>query len=591
MRFRTTLILIILLAVIVLVIQQIGDQEKPAPTGPEPLLPGVNFGSVDRIECAMYMGNKAVLERQASGRWKVVEPYEDEADAAMVQNILTVLSENARVEVPLQEGATADLESKELDSPSRYIEIRGAGGTSRVNIGIRDPLGTDAFVTVGDSPVLYRTGANLLNLMEFNPETFRDTRLFRIDPQVVDRLILESDDAVVMQAQRRYGIWKITEPVKDDADSGRVQSLVFSLTRMKVEKIYAQDATPEILEECGFNVGRQVVTLQSGSVARTVILAPREFAPGGGIFCRRAESNTILVARRTEVSRLAMDLDAYRSRDLMPQVREKLKQVTVSRQGAVHLALIRAEGKYFHITEPFKAPADNLLDDASTTVSDYLSGIFSLQAEEIVHGIDLAGPAAAAESGLDAPQWSIVVRELRGQKVELALGREENGLVFARRSDKPRFVYTVKKEDLNFLDTHPLELRDRRPFVQDIGAVTKAEFTLGDRAFTIERAGKNEPFENDPDTRFQEFLHVMKRELVVRYVPEPSMPDDPRFADAWGAMRITVEEPGRGANTITYEFGGETDDGWWGKSSAIPTGVFILAMDFRARYAKVFEGL
>mgnify|MGYP000585583602 CR=1 FL=1 len=52
MRFRTTLILIILLAVIVLVIQQIGDREEPAPAGPEPLLPGVNFGSVDRIECA-----------------------------------------------------------------------------------------------------------------------------------------------------------------------------------------------------------------------------------------------------------------------------------------------------------------------------------------------------------------------------------------------------------------------------------------------------------------------------------------------------------------------------------------------------------
>ena len=243
MRFRTTLLLILALAAVVLLIHfEGGGEGEEKPKAPTALFPGVVYGSVTRIELTMAYGLKAVLERDgATGRWKVLEPFRDEARTEKVEQLLNLLDGDTRekVFVPGEKtGVRPDLSTKGLDPPRMSIVFTGVRGTHRLNIGLRDPLGSEAFVTIDSDPALYRTGSNILNFMNMTPEDLRDDRLFRIDPLVVDEVSMRGPEGMVLRAQRALGDWRIVEPIRDDADNGAVQNLVTRLARFKVKNIF-----------------------------------------------------------------------------------------------------------------------------------------------------------------------------------------------------------------------------------------------------------------------------------------------------------------------------------------------------------------
>jgi hypothetical protein len=590
MRFRTTLVLIVVLAAVALLIHYHGGDDEPEPQGPGPLFPGVVFPSVDRIEATMFLGRRAVLERDpGTTRWMVREPYEDEARVEIVQQILAALENNVRIELA-PEAAAGDLKAKGLTPPRGSIAFRDARGIHRVDIGDRDPLGSDVFVTVSGSKALFRSGSNLLNLMEMNPEDLRDRRLFRIDPRLVDTVRLEGPDGTIMHAESSFSLWKITEPIKDEADSAGIQNLITRLSRFKVKSIFFPDATEADREAYGFGSGTFRLVLKAGSLQRAVIVAPRVLGPSGAVYCVREGDGSILTIDRGEFTRLVLDLDRFRSRSLVPQVREDVRSVAVTRAGEKHLLLKKDRGRFFSIGHPFEALADNIGDENISPVSTFLGALFSIPVDDFV-AVDVED---LAPFGLDDPLWKVEVRWERGstaRKVDILFGGGGGGFVNALRSDKPGFVYSVKEEDIAFLDEDPLYLRDRRIFELGLLHVLKAEFTLGGRTFAIARSGPGKAFEDDPNQRFQEFLNELEKELVVRLEPGPSGEGDERFAEVWGSVRYFIDEPYKEAEEVLAEFGARTDGGWYGRISNLEQGVFVLAEDFMTRFTRLFEGL
>jgi len=590
MRFKTTLILIVVLAAVALLIHFFGEWEEPGPQGPAPLFPGVVFTSVDRIECTMFMGRQAVLERDpATTRWMVREPYRDEARIEMVQQILTTLENNVRVELA-PSAEDAGLKSKGLSPPAGAVIFRDARGVHRVDIGSRDPLGSDVFVTIDDNPALFRTGSNLLNLVEMNPEDLRDKRLFRLDTRLVDAVRVVGPEGTIISTERTFGLWKITGPIQDDADGASIQNFIQRLARLTVETIFIPAATEEDRAAYGFGSGTFRISLKAGSLEKAVIVAPRELGPSGTAYCMRTDGDAILTIDRGAFTRLPMDRDHFRSRSLLPQVREDLRSVTVMKGAEKHLVLKKDRGRFFSIAHPFEAAADNIGDGNVAPVSTFLGGLFSISTDDFV----AEDAEDLAPFGLDEPRWRIEVRWERGstaRRIDVAFGGGGGGNVNARRSDKPRFVYSVKEEDIAFLDQEPLLLRDRRVFVQGLLHVYKAAFTLGDRSFTITRAGPGKGFLDDPNQRFQEFLNALERELVVRYEPGASGPDDARFAEIWGSVRYFIDEPYKEAEEVTAEFGKRADGGIYGRISNLEEGVFVLEEDFLTRFSRLFEGL
>ncbi len=624
MRFKTTIILVVLLVGIVLLIRYSGDEPAETERADEPLLPGVLFGTVDRIELTMSFDRKAVLERGEFGSWNIVEPYRDAVRKEVVEQIISVLAQNLREEAaPLLEGV--DLKTKGLDPPAGSIKVRDARGEHLIDIGIRDPLQAQVFVVVDGVNKLFRTGSNVLNVLErMNPSDLRDKRLFRIDPNIVDQIVVEGPGKVVIHAERKFGQWKIVKPIEDEADSGRVQNLVSRLAALEIVSVFALHAGEEAKRECGFGpqaggfgqgaggfgpqaggAGVLRVVLKSGGASKCVVFVLGTPGPAGSYFCMREGENDILTTDRSSFGRIPFELNLYRSKVLIPRVREDVTEVSVKKGEEIWLVLSKDKGRFFSIKEPFEAPADNVLDGTTTTVSDYLGKIFSIRANDFV-AEEAENPA---QYGLNEPLWSVGIEWLRGNRprsfaVAFSLKEEDRAendeggqalrpgtFLYAARSDKPGFVYSVKAEEIAFLETDPLLLRDKRFFYQDLLYIQRALFTLGDKSFAIVRSVPGKYFEDDPNSRFQEFLNLLKDERVVRYELGPSVTEAPGFDTVVGSIRFIVAEPGQKPREIVVEFGEEGPDGVRARSSDLDRGVFVLKKELLGKYEQLFQGL
>ena len=129
-----------------------------------------------------------------------------------------------------------------------------------------------------------------------------------------------------------------------------------------------------------------------------------------------------------------------------------------------------------------------------------------------------------------------------------------------------------------------------RDLAEIVGAVQEARFTLKGREFVIER---NEQgfFQKDPENRFQQFLHDMVRIKVVRFLAEPLNMEDERFASPEGAIDLKIQEEGKDARELRIEIGEQSPEGWYGRISDLPQGLFVLPENFVEEFAKRFKGL
>lgn len=593
MRFITTLILVFILLGVVVLVYFHQDEATGPIEGSTPLFPGLVASSVDRIELSMYVGRKIVMESGAGGVWKVTEPYNDLARSEMVRQILDGLIANERVAIPLSPDEM-DLPAKGLDPPKYHIAFHDAQGDHLLLIGSRDPFQNEIFVMIEGDENLYRTGANLLNIVELNPENLRDDRVFRIDPLLVNAVKIEGPGSLVIDAKKSSGIWEIMAPHRVDGNSGAIQNLVARLTSLRISsRLHEGRIDESLLRACGLDGPVYKITLSAGPVSRRLTLEPMGVGPAGDYLGMRENEEAVVGLPQSEISEIiSRPFNSYRSRELLKPVRETLHTLKIWHGEELYLELVRmSDRKYFKITSPFKAPADNLSDGNTTPIYNFLTLIDGLR----IHDFVADGVTDLSPYGLDRPAMAVELYFRTGgqpRKARLVFGNvTDKEKVFTARVDRhgPWSVFLVNDDDLEPLRRDPLLLRDRRIFPQDIGAIQAATFRNGERRFTIDRE-EGGFFSHDPDSRFQQFLNRMKDELVVRYEADPDLADSPLYHDPACGIDLTMDEKGT-ERAVRIVFGAEVPDGVYGKISDQPRGVFLLEKAFLTDFKKLFLGL
>lgn len=600
MRIVTTLILALILAAVFVLIYFFGEDRETAPEGKQPLLPGFVRNAVERIELTLYLKRKILLERRGGGRWEILEPFQDDARVEQINQLLDIMESNTRVAVPLKP-EERDLPSKGLGPPEHYLKYQDGRGTHTLFIGRRDPFKSETYVMMEGDDALYLTGSNLLNVLQLNPENLRDDRLFKIESRLVNEVIVSSTEGTVLHAYQRAGSWQILAPIKADAESSRLQNLVNRLCGLEVEsRSYTGEITEAVMREVGLTGPVLNISLVAGSLSRKVVIQGLDegTGPGGDFFCRRDDEDVIVTVSAPEWLRIGSRLhfNYYRSRVLLKPVREQLQDLKIWKDEELHLALERIPNTpYFNITHPFKAQGNNLKDGGTSPIYMFLVKVDGIRIDE-AGGFVADDVTNLSDFGLDPPAMRLELMWKEGgsrRKASLAFSRPTGtGRIYAVRMDRPGSfsVYSVKPESLEPLNKEPILLRDPRIFPQDVGAIQEACFFVKERQFAIKR---NEQgfFQKDPDNRFQQFLHDMVRIKVVRFLAEPLNMEDPRFASMEGAVDLKIQEEGKNARELRIEIGAQSTDGWYGRMSDLPQGLFILPENFMEEFAKRFKDL
>ncbi|MFH2000798.1 MAG: DUF4340 domain-containing protein [Planctomycetota bacterium] len=425
----------------------------------------------------------------------------------------------------------------------------------------------------------------------------RDDRIFRIDPLLVNGVALEGPGGLIMDAEKNAGYWEIIAPLRLDSSSGNIQNLVARLASLHCSSRIYEGPLNE--EQCRkFRLMEPVfrITVRTGPLSHSVTIEPDPTGPNASYVCRRNGEDAVLCIDSPDLNPiLSKPLSHYRSRELLKPVREMVQNLKIWRGERLNLELERLpEGKYFKITAPFKASADNVSDGNTTPIYNFLIQVDGIRIEDFVAD----GVEDLADYGLAPPDLSVELQwksSGMNRDARLVFSCDDgHGAVFASRVDKPGLysVYRVNAKDLEPLYQDALYLRDRRLFPQDVGRIHGATFTNSShQSFTIVRDDGGF-FSKDPGSRFQQFLNQMMREQVVRYIADPALKDSPYFLKMNGSIEIVLKTdddlPGE---KLSIEFGTRCDDGWYGKISDQTHGIFIISNAFMADFNQLFTNL
>ena len=330
-------------------------------------------------------------------------------------------------------------------------------------------------------------------------------------------LIRNGDDRV--ELRKSDDKWRLEAPIKDQADSSLVDTLVSALSSWQKEQTIPEEEIEKDkgrLEEYDLAKPKLRVKLL-GKDMPPEILFGKDAALEGKMYVRLENSkDSFLVSQRVKenVTKKAEEFRDRKLTDLSTMQVTRLALKTPA--GEMEL---QKEGENWQITRPLRARADN------QKVNDLISQVTAARIQQFVAeaGGDLQS------YGLTEPRGSITLftqDQQEGQTLQIGgVPPEQQDQVYVRFSAR-NFIYTLPKKIEEILNTKPADLRDKHLVRFDtnvldritIDAPGKGKTVLArkDQGWTI-ASRDNQQANNSEVTRL---LDTLKNEQVTRFVED-----------------------------------------------------------------------
>src|SRR5688572_17910635 len=246
MNFKTTLVLIMLLAVAAIalfVTNRKGDTESAdttTTTGEGKKLIDVASDKVTKVTVAPAIGETFTLEKSGTD-WRLTEPVSAPAESFAVDSLVRAITD-ARSRGAI-EGADATSGATGLSNPSYRVDIVADGKTHTVNVGAKSSVGGNVYVSVGDGKEAYIVPVSLAEQLEKPLSDYRKTQLVDVASNQVKQLVVtDKDGKVTVRAQKQGEDWHLVEPMKMPAEKSEIDDMIFAATGLRAVEFVSENA-------------------------------------------------------------------------------------------------------------------------------------------------------------------------------------------------------------------------------------------------------------------------------------------------------------------------------------------------------------
>lgn len=539
MSLRTTLILLALVAALAGVLLLRGDRSGgpggSASSAPPMLLEQQSEGGIARIELSLTTRELFVLEPR-DGAWWIVDPFQDRARPAQIDRLMEALF--ATPKLAEQPKADADVLARVgLEPPRARVTLSGPGGSQSVRIGERDATGAFVRAVVEGDPALYRTGANVSNVLETPRQEWRDDRFATGDSAFVRRLTLERPGEPAVELEKVGTDWLLARPEAFAADDALAGGLANGLLLLRVLSVPATDPAPETLEEVGLGTTATRVAIDFGNRLLELRFGRgKHDGPEAPRYATSSERPHVYLVEGKALALLAARAKEFRARSLVSVTPKTLRRARLVRQGKVVLDLGFVEAaRRFEFSEPIAVPLD---DARSSQFHSWLLDLSDLAAVDFLDAAELP-PDGRAALGLDPPAALLALDRFDqnglAEHVELSFGAPAgDGTIPVATSKVPQHVYLVPEpKAAKVLDVDPRQFLLRTVLPKDILVIKRIRASAEGRERQMER-GKAEgaEFWLDPATGagagvdFQQYLAKLPSAEALRFLPRDPEPED-----------------------------------------------------------------
>ena len=510
MNWRTTLIL----AVVVLAgfaYLRFFEMKKPS-TG-EARRQAQNVVNFDRSKVdgiIIQNGDEKIEIRRRDNKWRLEIPIKDQADAALVENLLSDLETWQKEGTIPAKDIDADkskLNEYGLNRPKLKLKLIGPDRPPEILFGKDAALEGRMYVRFENSKETFLAKQSVKKDVDKKAEEFRDKKLTDVTTAQVRRIALKTP-AGEMELEKKGDHWDIVKPLRARADDEKVGDLIAQVTTARIQQFVADDHGD--LRPYGLAEPRGSITLfsQEGSKDQKVEIADSIKVFGqddkgqmlqiGSVPEKEKDQVYVRFAPRGAVYTLPKKIEEalntkpadLRDYHLVRIDTNVLDRITIDVSGKGKTVLARKDGNWT-IASRNNAPAD------SRAVRRLIDTLQNARVTRFVEDVASNLP----KYGLDKPRLQITFSSFASENTAetkageepfatLSFGKEDGDNVYARLTDEP-FVVTARRGLLDQIPADPLQWQELSIFKLKPDQIHHLSITT-DKELSLERGDNNQ---------------------------------------------------------------------------------------------------
>jgi len=468
----------------------------------------VNFdrNKVDGI--IIQNGDEKIQILRRDNKWRLETPIKDQADSAVVENLLSDLeSWQKEGTIPAKdiEADKSKLYEYGLNRPKLKLKLIGSDKPPEILFGKDAALEGRMYVRLENSKETLLAKQSVKKDIDKKPEEFRDKKLTDLATAQVRRIALKTP-AGEMELEKKGDHWEIIKPLRARADDEKVGDLIAQITTARIQQFVADDHGD--LRPYGLAEPRGSITLftQEAKKEQKVAIADSSkvfgqedkgqmlqigsvpekekaqvyvrFAPRGAVYTLPRKIEEALNTKPA-------DLRDYRLVRIDTNI---LDRITIDDAGKGKTVLARRDGNWT-VAGRNNAPANS---NAVRSLID------TLQNERVTRFVEDVA-SNLPKYGLDKPHLQLTFSSFASENTAetkageqpfatLAFGKEDGDNVYARLTDEP-FVVAVHRGLLNQIATDALQWQELSIFKTRPEEIHRLSITT-DKDLSLER-GEN----------------------------------------------------------------------------------------------------
>src|SRR5256886_12754163 len=243
MNWRTTLIL----AVIALTgVAYFRFFEMKRPSTEEARRQAQNVVNFDRNKVdgiVIKNGDQQIEIRRRESKWRLETPIKDQADGALVDNLLSDLEtweKEGTIPAKDIEADKSKLTEYGLNNPKLKLKLLDRDKPPEIWFGKDAALEGRMYVRLQNSKETFLAKQSIRKDIDKKPEEFRDRKLTDLTAAQVRRITLKTP-AGEMELEKKVDHWDIIKPLRARADDGKVGDLISQITSAHIQQFVADD--------------------------------------------------------------------------------------------------------------------------------------------------------------------------------------------------------------------------------------------------------------------------------------------------------------------------------------------------------------
>ena len=470
----------------------------------------VNFDRSKIDGIVIKNGDQQIELRRRENKWRLETPIKDQADGALVENLLSDLEswqKEGTIPAEAIEPDKSKLAEYGLNNPKLKLKLLGPSRPPEILLGKDAALEGRMYVRLQNSKEAFLAKQSVRKDIDKKPEEFRDRKLTDLTTAQVRGITLKTA-AGEMELEKKADHWDIIKPLRARADDGKVGDLISQITSARIQQFVADDHGD--LRPYGLAEPRGSITLfdqaekkdQKVEIGESIKVFGREdkgqtlqiggvpekekdqiyvrFAPRGSVYTLPKKTEEILNTKPADL----------RDNHLVRIDTNILDRITIDAPGKGKTILARKDGNWTIATRN-NAPAD----------SGAVQRLIDTLQNERVTGFVEDVASNLAKYGLDKPQIQLTFSSFASENTAetkagdqpfagIAFGKPEGDKVYARLTDEP-FVVAVRRVLLDQISPDPLQWQELSIFKFKPEQIRRVNVTTG-KELSLERDEKDQ---------------------------------------------------------------------------------------------------